>query len=263
MLGFKLGLSALLALIRDVPLADGSRLVAQNLVALTVVQLLAMASVIAVGLRLLGDERGLSAAFHLRPIRLRTLAACLGAGACLQFPLAELANQLHHHVFGSEPLEEQLARQALLEADGIVGGALVVVCLVALVPLTEEALFRGLFMFGMAGRYGAGFAVLLSACLFGVLHFGAVPAVYAATAGLVLGALAYLTDSLWSSVAMHAAVNAVPVLLPYRAIPIRGFNIPSESPQHLSLWLWLPPLLAAIGLLLWVHRIERPRRTHD
>ena len=263
MLGFKLGLSALLALIQDVPLAEGSRRVAQSLLALTLVQLLAMAVVIALGLRLLGPEQSLFQTFRLRPIRLRSLAACLGAGACLQFPLAELANQLHQHVFGAEPIEEQLARQTLLEADGLLGGATVVVCIVALVPLAEELLFRGLLLFGMAERYGAAFAVLLSACLFGVLHFGAVPAVYATTAGLILGTLAFWTDSLWSSIALHAAVNAVPVLLPYHAVPIRGFNIPSESPQHLPLWLWLPPLCAGVALLFWVSHLEHPRRTHD
>jgi membrane protease YdiL (CAAX protease family) len=194
---------------------------------------------------------------------LRSLALCLLAGACLQFPLAELGNLLHQHVFGMEPLEAQLARQALIEAHGPLDGALVVICLVALVPFAEEALFRGLFMFGLTERYGRGFGILLSAALFGVIHFDVVAAVYAAVAGLVLGALALATESTWASAALHAAINAVPVLLPERLFPIHGFNVPSESPEHLPVSLVLPCLALGICLLLAVQRLEAKSVSHD
>ena len=124
-----------------------------------------MAAVVALGLRLSAPisarapegalrQAPVLDALRLRPLRSSSLALCLLAGACLQFPLAEIGNLLHHHVFGMDPLEEQLARQALIEARGPLAGAVVVVCLVALVPMAEEALFRGLFMFGFADRYG-------------------------------------------------------------------------------------------------------------
>lgn len=263
MLGIKLAFSALVAVLRDVSLAEGSRQVAGNLAALTLIQLLAMVTVVLAGLKLSDPDAPLFEALSLRPVRNRSLALCLLAGVCLQFPLAELANLLHQHVFGPDPLEHQLARQALIEAHSPLAGALVVVCLVAAVPLAEELLFRGLFLFHLARRYGRGFALLFSACLFGVIHFEPVPAAYAATAGLVLGALALATRSVWASVALHAAINAVPVLVPESAWPIHGFNVPSETPQHLPLWLVLPLLSLAICLLLWVRRLEAVRVRHD
>lgn len=262
MLGTKLGISALYALFHDQPLAEASRHVVGNLPTLTLIQLVAMGTVVAAGLKLGDPELSLRDALHLHPLRLRSLALCLVAGACLQFPLAELGNLLHQHVFDMDPLEEQLARQALIEAHGPLEGALVVLCLVALVPFAEELLFRGLFMFGLRERYGRGFALLLSACLFGVIHFGAVPAVYAAVAGLILGLLALSTDSTWASVAVHAAVNAVPVLLPESLVPIHGFNVPSELPEHLPVWLVLPCLALGICLLLAVQRIEAKSTHH-
>jgi membrane protease YdiL (CAAX protease family) len=263
MLGTKLGFSALYAAFHDLPLAEASRQVVSSLATLTLIQLLAMGTVVAAGLKLSEPDASVLSALRLRPLRLRSLALCLGAGVCLQFPLAELANLLHRHVFGMDPLEEQLARQALIEAHGPVEGALVVLCLVALVPFAEEALFRGVFMFGLSERYGRSFGLLLSACLFGVMHFGAVPAIYAAVAGLLLGALAWSTQSTWASVALHAAINAVPVLLPESVLPIHGFNVPSELPEHLPAALVLPSLLLGICLLLAVQRIEAKGLSHD
>jgi membrane protease YdiL (CAAX protease family) len=263
MLGTKLGISALYAVFHDMPLAEASRHVVSSLPTLTLIQLLSMGTVVMAGLKLTEPDAPLLSALRLRPLRMRSLALCLAAGACLQFPLAELGNLLHQHVFGMPPLEEQLARQALIEAHGPVQGALVVTCLVALVPFAEEALFRGLFLFGLSERYGRGFGLLLSAGLFGVIHFGAVPAVYAAVAGLFLGMLALSTESTWSSVALHAAVNATPVLLPESLVPVHGFNVPSELPEHLPVWLVLPCLALGICLLLAVQRIEARARSHD
>jgi membrane protease YdiL (CAAX protease family) len=263
MLGIKLAFSALVAVLRDVSMGEGSRQVAGNLAALTLIQLLAMVTVVLAGLKLSDPDAPLLEALSLRPLRNLSLALCLVAGACLQFPLAELANLLHHHVFGPDALEQQLARQALIEAHSPLAGALVVACLVAAVPLAEELLFRGLFLFHLARRYGRGFGLLFSACLFGLVHFEPVPVAYAATAGLVLGGLALVTESVWASVALHAAINAVPVLLPESVWPIHGFNVPSETPQHLPPWLVLPLLSLAVCLLLWVRRLEAVAASHE
>jgi len=256
MLGVKLGISSLIALFGDQALGAAARRAASSLPTLTLIQLFAMGTTVAAGLRLSEPEEPWFSALHLRPLRLRSLALCLLAGVCLQFPLAELGNLLHQHVFGMEPLEVQLARQALLEAHGLLEGAGVVLSLVALVPFAEELLFRGLFMFGLSERYGRGFGLLLSAALFGVIHFDVVAAVYAALAGLMLGMLALGARSTWASTAVHAAINAVPVLLPERVFPIHGFNVPSEQPEHLPVWLVVPALVLGICLLLAVQRIE-------
>jgi membrane protease YdiL (CAAX protease family) len=263
MVGTKLGISSVLALFGDQPLAAASRRAASSLPTLTVIQLFAMGTAVAAGLKLSESEQPWPLALQLRPLRLRSLGLCLLAGVCLQFPLAELGNLLHQHVFGMEPLEAQLARQQLLEAQGPLDGAGVVLSLVALVPFAEELLFRGLFMFGLSARYGRGFGLLLSAALFGVIHFDVVAAVYAALAGLMLGTLALAARSTWASVAVHAAINAVPVLLPERAFPIHGFNVPSEQPEHLPVWLVLPALVLGICLLLAVQRIEAKSVSHD
>ncbi len=248
--------AALYASLHDLTITAATGHVQRDLPLLTLVQLLAMGTALAVGLKLFDPETPLREALALRAVRRRSLALCLLSGVCLQFPLTELSNLLHAHVFGPEPLEQQLALQNMIEARTLGQGVLVVMCLVALVPWIEELLFRGLFLFGLARRYGDAFALLLSSCFFGIVHLGAVPALYATVAGLLLGSLALTTRSVWPGVALHAAVNAVPVLLPERVLPIHGFNVPSAHVTHLPPWLVWPLLVVGLGLLAVVRRIE-------
>ena len=256
MIGLPAAFSALYAFLHDLPMATASGHIHRVLPILTLSQLSAMGTALVVGLRMFDPEAPLGEAISLRPVRPLTLGLCLLGGFCLQLPLTELANALHAYVFGPDPLEQQLALQNMIEAHTLIQGVTVVVCLAALVPLSEELLFRGLFLFGLERRYGRGFALILSSCFFGIVHWDPVSAVYASVAGLVLGALALATRSVWPGVAVHAAVNALPVLLPERVLPIEGFNVPSVEATHLTPWLVWPPLLLGAALLVLAARQE-------
>ncbi len=223
-------------------IAVASSRVSSDLLSLTVAQLLGMTVALTMGLRWFGHDASLLERLSLYAIRRRSAALCLLAGACLQFPLTELSNLLHHYLLGMEKLEQQLALQQMLEAPSLGRGLLVVSCVVAAIPVMEELFFRGFVLFGLRARYGNGAAIIGSACLFGVSHLDAVAAVYATVAGIVLGVLALRTGSIWPGIAVHAAVNAMPVLLPESLVPIRGFNVPSVVPLH------LPPLLVVSAL---------------
>lgn len=260
MYGLTILFAALHAALHDVSIAVATGHIQRDLPILTLVQLVAMGTALAVGLRLFDPDTQVAEALSLAPVRGRTLALCLASGALLQFPLTELSNVLHGYVFGPDPLERQLALQNMLEARTLGQGILVIVCLVALVPITEELLFRGLFLFGLERRYGRGFALLLSSALFGIVHLGAVPALYATVAGLLLGAIALSSRSVWPGIALHAAINAVPVLLPEHVVAVRGFNVPTEELVHLPAYLVWPPLVLGLGLLAVAQRIEYAKR---
>jgi membrane protease YdiL (CAAX protease family) len=260
MYGLTVLIAALYSTLHDLSMAAATGSIQRNLPLMTLVQLLAMGTALVVGLKLFDPETPLPEALALSPVQPRTLALCLLAGGCLQFPLTELANVLHAHVFGPDPLEQQIALQNMLEARTLGQGLTVVVCLVALVPLIEELLFRGLFLFGLERRYGRAFALVLSSCFFGIVHLEAVPALYATAAGFLLGTLALTSRSVWPGIALHAAVNAVPVLLPERLLAIQGFNVPSALATHLSPWLVWPPLVVGLSLLAVARRIEYASR---
>jgi membrane protease YdiL (CAAX protease family) len=244
------------SLLHEVPLGEAIGSIQSDLALRAVVQLLAMGSALAIGLRLFDPDSPLPEALSMAPVHRATLGVCIAAGLCMQWPLAELSNALHAHVFGPDSLEQQLALQNMTEAHNFGQGLVVVGSIVALAPMMEELLFRGLFLFGLKRRYGSGFALLVSSSFFGIVHGAPVPAVYATVAGLMLGALALSTRSVWPGIALHAAINAVPILLPERVLPIAGFNVPSETATHLPAWLVWPPLVLGLGLLALARRIE-------
>lgn len=78
---------------------------------------------------------------------------------------------------------------------------------IAIAPLVEEILFRGLLLESLRGR-GSTSAVAGSAVLFAVWHFIPAAIVYYTILGAALGAL-YLKRGLASSMAAHACFNGV------------------------------------------------------
>jgi len=73
--------------------------------------------------------------------------------------------------------------------------------------LGEELLFRGLILRSLAARLPGGLAVILSAILFGAIHFDALQGSGALLVGLYLGFVALATGSLWPAIAAHALNN--------------------------------------------------------
>ena len=109
-------------------------------------------------------------------------------------------------------------------------------------PLAEEFACRGLIL-GSLRKYGDGFAVLVSAILFGLMHgnFDQMP--FAFMVGLVLGFIVVKTDSLWIAVAVHAANNFISVAFEYLLAGL------SQNSQNLiySLYLMVALIAGVIG----------------
>lgn len=86
---------------------------------------------------------------------------------------------------------------------------IVVLCVFG--PIAEELVFRG-FVFQRLCRKNAVAAVVISAALFGVMHFNMVQGIYTFIIGLVLAYIVYRTGSLVVVAAAHMAMNLVAVL---------------------------------------------------
>lgn len=100
--------------------------------------------------------------------------------------------------------------------------ALTAVMTVALAPVSEECLFRGL-IFGCARKHSRWAAYVVSAVAFGALHvmgyvgsFGAAQLLLCFAqylpAGLVLAAAMEKTDSIVTAMCIHAIINAVSMI---------------------------------------------------
>lgn len=93
-------------------------------------------------------------------------------------------------------------RTALFIGGGMVGSVL-------LPAFCEEIFFRGFLQRALTSRVGPGLAILASSIVFAALHVGAGPIGFAFLTSLLLGILVHVSGSLWESIALHAANNAL------------------------------------------------------
>ncbi len=217
------------------------------------VQAAAVGVIFIVGFRDRDLPDGFLDAVHVRPLAGALVALCFAAGLFLQLPLAELGN-LVQEVW---PISfEQLAhRYRLVNPTTWWEGLSALVALVLVAPVTEELLFRGWLLRELEGEYGPRRALVWSSLLFGFVHLAHVSSMlYATIGGLILGAVALRTRSTLSSVAMHAGVNALPLLLPASLVRIPGFNTLDPRVEHISPWLVLISLLGIVGMLALIWR---------
>ncbi len=201
------------------------------------------------------SERFLDAV-QVRPLVGGIVALCFGAGMMLQLPLAELGN-LTQEIWPMS-FDDLARRHRLVNPTTWSGGMSVLFALVLVAPVTEELLFRGWLLKDLKRRYGTFPALLWSSALFGLVHLEASAIVYATLAGLVLGAVALRTGSTLASIALHAGVNALPLLLPTTLIRIEGFNTLDQQVEHISPWLLLLCLGGAALALTVVWRSTEP-----
>ena len=107
--------------------------------------------------------------------------------------------------------------------------------LIVLAPITEEFVFRGVFLYGLVHNYGPVRGILMSGICFGVFHLIPWQALGAAFVGILLGIVVYRTGSIFAGMALHAFWNALP-LLAFSLIPenaLTGYNtlhVPSHIP---------------------------------
>jgi len=137
-------------------------------------------------------------------------------------------------ILGSEV--ENLTRALGLEPEFFIevtrqmsqGGFWIAVAALAVAPLAEEMLFRGVILTGFLRRYGTVRATVYTAILFAVIHLNPCQIGAAFVGGLFLGWLYVRTGSLWPCVAMHAVYNSQCLFLSTLCerwhVQIRGFT---------------------------------------
>lgn len=248
------GVVALQSIVRGVSWDVARERVIRDALGLALVQAAAFALVLFGAVRLYArDDEPLRETLGLRAVPFHTVLLALLAGAALQFPLAELANLVH--VLAPVPVELLRQQQRLFDAGSPLVAFAAFVSFVVVAPITEELLFRGIILRGARVAYGVPVALALSSALFALSHVGPVATtLYALIAGVVLGAVALRTGSTPVAIALHAGVNAMPVLLPARLLRIPGFNVlpvADGSSAHISPALVVASsLVAAVALAL-------------
>ncbi|MBQ8745427.1 MAG: CPBP family intramembrane metalloprotease [Rikenellaceae bacterium] len=96
----------------------------------------------------------------------------------------------------------------MIDKMGMHGGWSILM-LVVLAPVMEEVLFRGILLESVRSKHSAGRAIVVSALMFGVIHFIPQQVVNAFVIGLILGYIYVRTESLWPVIVIHALNNAM------------------------------------------------------
>lgn len=224
-------------------------------------QLVALGGVLLIGVRLAyGPDAGLREALRVRPIAPSVALLAFVAGVAMQFPLVEITSLVSDMVpaFGFDE-RDRLHMEDMMRMDTPLRAISVPLAIVVIAPLSEELVFRGLVLHGLVPRLGTLGALLMSSLLFALFHLHPAVVVYGTIAGLVLGAITLRTGSVITSVALHAGVNAVPLLLPESILSIRGFNVAQD--EHLPLPIVLATTAVSAIALALVWRAADPDET--
>ncbi len=112
------------------------------------------------------------------------------------------------HGWGFQPTPQSFLDVLRGDPHGLLKAYLVFTA-VALAPLSEELLFRGLLMPFLARRAGLAVSITASAALFALLHFNLAAFMPIFLLGLALGGLYALTGRIAASISLHALFNGV------------------------------------------------------
>lgn len=128
------------------------------------------------------------------------------------------------------------------------GGKMLYVVSTAVIPaLTEEFAMRGVVLQTLR-KYGDGFAVVMSALLFAVMHGNFVQAPFAFIGGLLLGYCAVKTGSLWLSITIHFLNNFMAVLFDVFREPL-GDHLYMVLNYGVFIGLLIAGIIAAVYLI--------------
>lgn len=141
----------------------------------------------------------------------------LAVGVGLQLAVALLISPIVE-LFAPENPPQQGVAEIAQRVQGAVGQAVFVILIVAVAPVVEEIVFRGMLLSRLRRAMGAWPAILTSAAVFAVIHFVldqnavlAVPGLFAV--GVVLGWFALRDGDLSMPIFVHAGVNLTGALV--------------------------------------------------
>ena len=118
-------------------------------------------------------------------------------------------------------------------------------------PFFEEWLCRGIILRGLLKKMKPGWAIVISALVFGLIHMNLWQAIPAFIIGTILGYVYYKTGSLKLTMLMHCVNNTISVIL--SRIP--GLEDVEFFAEIMSPWAYVPMIIAfavalACGLLI-------------
>ncbi len=157
-----------------------------------------------------------------------------------------------------------------LSPDNMTCAIILFVQLAVLAPIFEEYWFRGMVMQSLR-PYGNGFAIFVSALLFGLTHANFQQFFYAFLIGIFLGYIAISTNSLVTTTVLHAMFNSISgIMLLFMAdesvaayLEAAQKGEPAESTPAVTVYqifLFAVIMLLIVGLVMAVFKLIKIKR---
>jgi uncharacterized protein len=131
----------------------------------------------------------------------------------------------------------------------------VFICVAVVAPVVEEVLFRGLILRGFLKHYSVRKSLVISALLFGIIHFNPWQFVTAVIAGVVIGWFYERTDSIVPAIYAHALNNSMGFIVGILGIRIPGYFVEHVTAKHQPIWFNLLGIVLAVAGILWLKKL--------
>jgi membrane protease YdiL (CAAX protease family) len=128
----------------------------------------------------------------------------------------------------------------------------IILSLIVIPAFCEEFLFRGVVLSSLM-PYGKSTAIVISAVCFGLMHGNFYQFLYTTVAGLILGAVYVMTDSIWPSMIIHMINNALSI---FQTVALERMD---ENWANL-IWLIIEATVMMIGIISFIYFIRRSNK---
>ncbi len=171
------------------------------------------------------------------PVAAATVA--IGFGICIlaNFPAAWITAIFQRFGLSQEMPGYEVNQDILAQVLFFIGVAVIP-------PLVEEFLFRGAVLH-LLRRGGDGFAIVLSAALFALLHGNFIQAVFAFICGLVLAYTVVRTGNIWLAIIIHFLNNSWSVVNQI----LYSSGLETAADLVYSVCLFVIPVLGVVGII--------------
>ncbi len=160
-------------------------------------------------------------------------------GICV-IAMSNIANNMFLSAIGYKPIGMEFFFGEY--PKGVFGTAMVVLASAAVPALVEEFAFRGVTL-GILRRVSDGFAILVSALMFSLMHANITQMPFVFLFGLYLGYMTVVSGSVWPAVLLHFFNNLMATVIDYAGV----YFSPSMASAVDNLYMMLAPLLGLIG----------------
>ena len=161
------------------------------------------------------------------------------------------------------------ATEGMFEASDMATAAVNFIQLAVIAPIFEELWFRGLVLESLR-PYGNGFAIFISAILFGLTHSNFEQFFYATALGVFLGYIAVSTESIITTTVMHSILNSISgviILLMADKSVVDHIMAGDASEAIITpgvvmyfIWMGFVPMLMAVGIIMLIYKLIKIKK---